>query len=79
VIDRDALVAALATGRLGGVGLDVHWEEPADPADPLYADPRVLALPHIGGSTEEAFARIVDVVADNVGRLARGEALRFRV
>jgi len=79
VIDRDALVAALATGRLGGVGLDVHWEEPADPADPLYADPRVLALPHIGGSTEEAFARIVDVVVDNVGRLARGDALRFAV
>ena len=77
VIDRDALVRALP--RLGGVGLDVHWEEPPDPADPLYADPKVVALPHIAGSTEEAFGRIVDVVIDNLGRLARGEPLRHRV
>jgi len=79
VIERDALVAALAGERLGGVGLDVHWHEPPDPADPLYLDPRVVALPHIAGSTQEAFARIVDVVIDNLGRLARGEPLRHRV
>jgi phosphoglycerate dehydrogenase-like enzyme len=79
VIDRDALVGALARGMLGGVGLDVHWDEPADPDDPLYADPRVIATPHVAGSTEEAFARIVDVVAANVERLARGEPLLHRV
>jgi phosphoglycerate dehydrogenase-like enzyme len=79
VIVRAALVAALADNRLGGVGLDVHWEEPADPADPLYADPRVVALPHVGGSTIESFGRIAEVVADNVRRLVRGEPLRHRV
>lgn len=79
VIDRAALVAALATGHLGGVALDVHWIEPPDPTDPLYADPRVLALPHVAGSTEEAFARIADVVAANIGRLARGEPLLHRI
>jgi phosphoglycerate dehydrogenase-like enzyme len=57
----------------------VHWYEPADPDDPLYADPRVVALPHVAGSTEEAFARITEVVIDNLGRLARGEPLRHRV
>lgn len=79
VIDRPALVAALASGRLGGVGLDVHWEEPPDPADPLYADPRVVALPHIAGSTHEAFARIVEVVVKNLDRLTHGEPLLHRV
>jgi phosphoglycerate dehydrogenase-like enzyme len=79
VIDREALVEALRGDRLGGVGLDVHWDEPADPADPLYADPRVLALPHLAGSTAEAFARIAEVVVDNLGRLARGEPLAHRV
>jgi len=79
VIDRPALVAALASGHLGGVGLDVHWDEPADPADPLYADPRVVALPHVGGSTEEAFARIAEVVGENVRRLDSGEPLVHRV
>jgi len=79
VIDRAALAAALAGDRLGGVGLDVHWNEPADPADPIYADPRVVALPHIGGSTVEAFGRIADIVVDNLRRLRSGEPLRHRV
>ena len=79
IIDRDALVRALAAGRLGGVALDVHWDEPPDPADPLYAEPRVLALAHVAGSTEEAFARIADVVVDNVARLVRGEPLQHRI
>jgi len=79
VIDRAALAAALTTDRLGGVGLDVHWHEPPDPADPIYADPRVLALPHVGGSTVEAFSRIADIVVENLHRLTRGEPLRHRV
>jgi phosphoglycerate dehydrogenase-like enzyme len=79
VIDRDALVAALASERLGGVALDVHWIEPPDPSDPLYADPRVIALPHVAGSTEEAFTRINDIVIGNLERLARDEPLLHRV
>jgi len=75
VIDRNALQYALAANKLGGVGLDVHWHEPADPADPLYADPRVIALPHMGGSTHESFTRITDVVIGNLERLDRGEPL----
>lgn len=79
VIDRAALEAALAGGRLGGVGLDVWWDEPADPADPLLADPRVLVTPHVAGSTEEAFGRIAEIAIGNVERLARGEPLHHRV
>ena len=79
VIDRDALVAALASDRLGGVALDVHWNEPPEPDDPLYQDPRVVAFPHIAGSTEEAFARITDVVIANIERMGRGEPLLHRV
>lgn len=79
VIDRGALVDALASGRLGGVGLDVHWTEPPDTDDPLYRDPRVVALPHVAGSTVEAFTRIADVVVENLRRLESGEPLLHRV
>ena len=79
VVDRAALEAALASGHLGGVGLDVHREEPPDLTEPLYRDPRVVALPHIAGSTEEAFDRIVTIVVDNVARIARGEPVSHRV
>jgi lactate dehydrogenase-like 2-hydroxyacid dehydrogenase len=48
LIDREALIEALDSGRLAGVGMDVGYEEPWAPDDPLlkYRDGRVIALPH---------------------------------
>ena len=79
IVDRAALVAALDAGRLAGVGLDVFWEEPWDPADPLFARPEVVATPHVGGSTVEVFARLATLVVENVERVKRGEALLHRI
>jgi phosphoglycerate dehydrogenase-like enzyme len=77
VIDRAALVAALP--KLRGIALDVHWVEPPDPDDPLYRNEKVVAMPHTAGSTEEAFARVADVVVENVRRLGSGEDFLHRV
>ncbi|HLL24561.1 MAG TPA: NAD(P)-dependent oxidoreductase [Kofleriaceae bacterium] len=77
VIDRDALAGAL--DHLGGVGLDVVWDEPGDPADPLYSHPKVLVTPHVAGSTREAFTRIGDVIVENLARLARRAPLLHRI
>jgi phosphoglycerate dehydrogenase-like enzyme len=79
IVDRAALEGALAAGRLGGVGLDCFWREPWDPRDPLFARPEVVTMPHIGGSTEEAFAGIADIVADNVRRVMAGEPVHHRI
>ena len=73
IVDRAAMERALATGQLGGVGLDVYWDEPWDPADPLFSHRKVVTMPHTAGSTREAFARIADIVCENVRRVARGE------
>lgn len=74
IIERAALQDALAGGKLGGVGLDVFWDEPWDPNDPLFGHDAVVTMPHVAGSTEEAFGRIATIVADNVTRVARGDA-----
>jgi phosphoglycerate dehydrogenase-like enzyme len=79
VFDRSAIVAGLRDGVLGGVGLDVHWDEPWNPKEELYLDPRVVALPHIAGSTEEAAASIVEIVLENLIRLDNGQPLRHLV
>ena len=79
ILQREAIEAALAEGRLGGVGLDVFWEEPWDPDDPLFAREDVVTLPHVGGSTVEVFARVADLVAENLRRLVAGEELLHRI
>jgi phosphoglycerate dehydrogenase-like enzyme len=75
VVDREALLAALTSGKLAGAGLDVFWEEPPDPADPLFSLD-VVATPHIGGATELSLQEITREVAGNIDRLRRGEVPR---
>lgn len=77
LVDRDALEWALASGVLAGAGLDVFWEEPPDPRDPIFSH-NVLATPHVAGSTDISMRGIVKVVADNLRRLAAGEAVLHR-
>jgi phosphoglycerate dehydrogenase-like enzyme len=79
ILDRGAVESALESGHLGGLGLDTFWVEPWDPHDALFQRDDVVTLPHVGGSTVEAFAGIADIVADNVKRVMRGEPLRHRI
>jgi phosphoglycerate dehydrogenase-like enzyme len=72
VLDYDALHAALREGRIAGAGLDVYWDEPIDPDDPILAH-NVVATPHIGGVTTRAYEAMGDAVAANVERLRRGD------
>ena len=46
IIDRDALIAALDSGHLGGAGLDVHYEEPGSSDEPLKSYSNVVLSPH---------------------------------
>ncbi|MFH1081477.1 MAG: 2-hydroxyacid dehydrogenase [Pseudomonadota bacterium] len=77
LVDRDALEEALASERIAGAGLDVFWEEPVDPGDPVFRH-NVLATPHIAGSTDVSISGIVKVVAENIRRLERGQEPLYR-
>lgn len=57
---------------LAGAGLDVMWEEPCDPRDPLLTHPRVVVLPHLGCASEEAYAALAGVLARNIRRAREG-------
>jgi phosphoglycerate dehydrogenase-like enzyme len=72
LVDRDALEEALASEKIAGAGLDVFWEEPVDPDDPVFRY-NVFATPHIAGSTDVSISGIVKVVAENIRRLDRGQ------
>ena len=61
VVDEDALLEGLETGKVAGAGLDVFCNEPA-PNQAICHHPRVSVSPHIGGSTMEAQKRIGEEV-----------------
>ena len=76
VVDEDALYAALA----GGAALDVWYRYPqgAGPTPPsrrpFHTLPNVLMTPHVSGWTEGMMDARAAVIAENIHRVARGEA-----
>ena len=77
VVDEDALVDELVSGRIGA-GLDVFAHEPHVPPA-LYGLPNVVLTPHIASATVETRAAMTRVVVDNVLAFVRGEQLPNRV
>jgi glyoxylate reductase len=70
LIDRDSLVEALQSGRLGGVALDVLYTEPADPAEPLlrYRDRNVILMPHTAVAARANALSDVETLCVNLWR-----------
>ncbi|WP_433433756.1 2-hydroxyacid dehydrogenase [Nonomuraea sp. CA-141351] len=68
VVDTDALIAELKTGRLRAA-LDVTAPEPLPEGHPLWSAPGVLITPHIAGSTPASGRRVL--------RLIRAQLLRY--
>lgn len=71
LIDEEALIAALGSGRIGGAGLDVYTHEPA--VDPrLFGIPNVVLLPHLGSATFEGREASGERVITNIRMWADG-------
>jgi lactate dehydrogenase-like 2-hydroxyacid dehydrogenase len=65
VVDEEALVSALADGRLAGAGLDVFADEPHVP-EALLAMDNVVVLPHVASGTEQTRAAMEELTLRNL-------------
>jgi phosphoglycerate dehydrogenase-like enzyme len=74
IVDTDALLAELTSGRLRAA-LDVTDPEPLPDGHPLWSAPGLLLTPHVGGAIGGARERAYLVVAAQLARLAAGEPL----
>ncbi|MGB0969139.1 MAG: 2-hydroxyacid dehydrogenase, partial [Halocynthiibacter sp.] len=73
VVDEDALISALKSGRIGGAGLDVYENEPEVPAA-LRALDNVTLLPHLGTAALEVRTDMGLMALDNLVAFFAGEA-----
>jgi phosphoglycerate dehydrogenase-like enzyme len=69
LIERNALLSALESGRLGGFAMDGFYEEPADANDPLIKFRNVIITPHLAGSPR---SNSLDDIAELLDNLAEG-------
>jgi phosphoglycerate dehydrogenase-like enzyme len=74
LVDTDALVQALANGRIRA-SLDVTDPEPLPAGHPLWKAPNLLITPHIAGASAQFLKRALALASEQAQRFARGEPL----
>ena len=81
IINPEALLKALNDGKVAGAALDVFLKEPPDneAEKALIAHPNVLAVPHLGASTEEAQEQVSLEAAEQLVEALRGGEVRNAV
>ncbi len=79
LVDEPCLAAAIRSGRLAGVALDVYHHEPPGPDNPLLKLPQVIATPHIGSHADGATNAMGRMALVDCLAVLRGEAPRHPV
>ncbi|MBP6860227.1 MAG: hydroxyacid dehydrogenase [Candidatus Pacebacteria bacterium] len=83
IINEPDLIEALKAGKVKRVAMDVFHDEPngvhQGMSRKLIEMPCVIATPHIGGSTHEAWRRISMTAAENVIAHLKGEVVKNRI
>jgi phosphoglycerate dehydrogenase-like enzyme len=74
VVDTDALLAELSSGRLRAA-LDVTDPEPLPEGHPLWSAPNLLLTPHVAGAVPNTNARAAAALTDQLQRILAGEPL----
>jgi phosphoglycerate dehydrogenase-like enzyme len=75
LVDEDALVEALRSGRLRGAGLDVFAREPLPERHPLWSFDNVLVTPHVSAVTPGYWTRETELIVGNLGCYLRDAPL----
>ncbi len=73
LVDENALIEALLSGKISGYGTDVFEKEPPEVGSPLLRMEQVVATPHIAAHCRDVFQEMWITVAENICRVLEGE------
>ncbi|MFI9392154.1 D-2-hydroxyacid dehydrogenase family protein [Streptomyces bauhiniae] len=76
IVDQDALLDALRTGRIAGAAVDVYDAEPLPADHPLRTAPNLLATPHLGYVSRANYATYYGQAVENIEAFLAGAPLR---
>jgi D-3-phosphoglycerate dehydrogenase len=79
VIDQDALLEALESGKCAGAAIDVYENEPLEDSSPLRAHEKILTTPHLGASTKEAQTAVSASACEQLLEYLQGRGIRGAV
>ena len=78
MIDEDAMVSALKTGKIFSLGIDVYNGEPNIHSEYLNL-PNVFVLPHLGSATKKTRTAMADLAVKNIDEFFRTGTCKNRV
>jgi phosphoglycerate dehydrogenase-like enzyme len=73
VVDEDALIDALQTGRIAGAALDVFAREPLPADSPLWGMENVIITPHRAGLSDVYTDLAMPIIEENIRRFLAGD------
>lgn len=76
IVDTDALVDALRSGKVRAAGLDVTDPEPLPADHPLWTMPNVTITPHVATVSDRIAERRMQLLRENIARFATGRPMR---
>ena len=73
LVDEEALIHALETGKIAGAALDTFATEPLPKEHPLWEAKNLIITPHVGGMSDIYNAQVMPIIKENLRRFLRGE------
>jgi len=73
IIDENALIQALESGKIAGAALDVFSQEPLPKDHPFWRTKNLIITPHLGGTSTIYVDQVLSVFEENLRRFLSGE------